>query len=179
MEEIWRDVIGYEDLYKVSNLGNIKTLYPRKYGNILQKYINKEGYVFVRLNKNCKRTGLLLHRIVAKAFIPNPENKPQVNHIDGNKLNNNVDNLEWVTASENQKHSWNNNLMSNNTYIKFNNNHKGKCVLPLDLDNNIINIYPSLTYASKLTGIKSSNISACCLNKPKYKTAGGYIWKYQ
>lgn len=69
--------------------------------------------------------------------------------------------------------------MSNNTYIKFNNNHKGKCVLQLDLYNNIINTYPSLKNASKLTGIKSSNISACCLNKPKYKTAGGYIWKYQ
>lgn len=178
MEEYWKDVVGYEDLYLVSNLGRIKTLYKRKYGSIINVYINQQGYCFVRLNKNKKRTGLLLHRLVAKAFIPNPENKPQVNHKDGNKQNNKVDNLEWVTSSENMKHSWNNNLMSYNTYNSFNNNHKGKTVLQLDIEGNLINTYTSLTEASKTTGIKSSNISACCLNKQRYKTAGGYVWKY-
>lgn len=115
IQEIWKDVIGYDGLYQVSNLGRIKTVYQghalkNKEGILkplfsFNKKRNRIGYASVFLYKNCVPKQSDVHRLVAKAFIPNPDNKPQVNHIDGNKLNNALDNLEWVTASENQKHS--------------------------------------------------------------------------
>lgn len=112
LDEIWHDVIGYEGLYKVSNLGNVKMLQrllPDKRilkEKILKQQIQRNGYLLVGLRKEGKQKFILVHRIVASAFIPNIENKKQVNHIDGNKLNNKVNNLEWVTASENIKHAY-------------------------------------------------------------------------
>ena len=118
--ENWKDIIGYEGLYQVSNLGNVKSLsktvlnrgkYPSISKEKIFKYrIDKYGYALFRFTKNNKRKNILGHRLVALAFLPNPENKPQVNHIDGNKLNNNMDNLEWNTAKENVNHSWRNGL---------------------------------------------------------------------
>lgn len=113
--EIWKDVKNYEGLYQVSNLGNIKSLdrivetknrgnYLRK-GKLQNKSINSFGYESVGFTINSKTKIFLVHRLVAIAFIENPENKPQVNHIDGIKTNNHVYNLEWNTCSENQKHS--------------------------------------------------------------------------
>ena len=176
MEEIWKDVLGYENLYLVSNFGRIKSLYHKN--KIMQVYTNQQGYSIVRLHKNKKRTGLLLHRIVAKAFIPNPNNKPEVNHIDGNKLNNCVNNLEWVTSSENTIHAYNNKLLSRDFFGSLNIPRRKK-VIQLDTNYNIINIYASLTEAGKCTGIKTSNISSCCLHKYRYKTAGGFIWIFE
>lgn len=104
MQEIWKDIKGYEGHYKISNLG--------RFYNLLTNYkskgaIDNTGYRRVHLNnKSC-----LLHRLVAEAFIPNPQNKSQVNHIDGNKLNNNVDNLEWCTPKENMVHASKNKLL--------------------------------------------------------------------
>lgn len=116
--EIWKSIEGYEGLYEVSNFGRIKSL-PRYVilGNgkmcerlidekiLEQKTTTKFGYKKVSLNKNKKQKTFVIHRLVASAFIPNPENKPQVNHKDGVKTNNNLENLEWVTASENQIHA--------------------------------------------------------------------------
>lgn len=99
-KEIWRPIKGYENRYFVSNFGRVKG--PLK---ILKPSISNWGYERVRIvDNNGKRTSPRVHRLVAQAFIPNPKNKPQVNHIDGNKLNNNVKNLEWATASENKLH---------------------------------------------------------------------------
>lgn len=112
LKEIWHDVIGYEGLYKVSNLGNVKMLQrllPDKRilkEKFLKQQIQRNGYLLVGLRKEGKQKFISVHRIVASAFIPNIENKKQVNHIDGNKLNNKVNNLEWVTASENIKHAY-------------------------------------------------------------------------
>jgi hypothetical protein len=102
-EEIWKDIPDYEGLYQVSNLGDIRSLKRKKAINLLPS-IGTDGYYRLNLHKNGGKTSSI-HRIVAQAFIPNPDNKPQVNHKDGNKLNNHFDNLEWCTPKENTNHA--------------------------------------------------------------------------
>lgn len=106
MDEIWKDITGYEGLYQVSNLGRVKSL---KFGKelILKHSKDKDGYVMVGLWKNNHNTTAKVHRLVAQAFIPNPENKPQVNHLKGIRNDNRVTELEWATKSEDAIHSWN------------------------------------------------------------------------
>lgn len=116
MEEIWKDIIGYEGFYKVSNLGNVKNL-ERSIKNgvnssfilkerILKQVKNKIGYIGVGLHKKGVRKQAMIHRLVGIHFIPNTENKPQINHKDGNKTNNSIENLEWCTHSENAYHAF-------------------------------------------------------------------------
>ena len=122
-DEVWKDIEGYEGLYQVSTCGNIKSLAkPRKNGNgrcyiqkekLLKQSFTSTGYKKVELYKDGKRKSFKVHRLVAIAFIPNPDNKPEVNHIDGNKINNNIDNLEWVTSSENTIHAYETGLSPN------------------------------------------------------------------
>jgi hypothetical protein len=104
-EEIWKDVEGFEG-YKVSSFGRIKSFKHKKAGRILKLPLKAWGYFQTTLFKLGKPKFLSVHKLVALAFIPNPENKPEVNHIDGNKTNNNVQNLEWVTLSENSLHAF-------------------------------------------------------------------------
>ena len=109
MKEIWKDVNGYEGLYKINNFGYIKSLKDCNYisrEKILKFSKNDRGYLSVRLYKNTKWKIFRVNRLVAINFLPNPKNKPQVNHKDGNKQNNNVNNLEWCTHSENQNHAY-------------------------------------------------------------------------
>lgn len=105
MEEEWRDIEGYVGIYKVSSRGRILSLHTKK-GFIRSQSINKNGYCEVSLSKNGNKTHYRVHRLVAAAFIENPENKPHVNHIDSNRANNAIENLEWVTPAENVNHSW-------------------------------------------------------------------------
>ena len=102
MNIIWKDIKGYEDLYAVSNTGLVK---GKKYNRVLKPDINKD-YAIVSLCKGGKTSKQFIHRLVASHFIPNPDNKPQVNHINGDKLTNTAINLEWVTCSENHKHAY-------------------------------------------------------------------------
>ena len=100
--EIWADIEGYERLYQISTKGRIKSFYKNK-ATILKQNISGYGYLRVHLCKNKEVTNFYVHRLVAETFIPNPKNLPEVDHLDGNKLNNCVENLRWVTSSENKK----------------------------------------------------------------------------
>lgn len=106
-EEIWKDITGFEFYYQVSNLGRVKRKENTKFqkSKVLKPSLHTKGYTRVNLRKNNKTHTIFIHRIVAIEFISNPFEKPQINHIDGIKTNNHSSNLEWVTNSENQKHS--------------------------------------------------------------------------
>ena len=110
--ETWKDVVGYEGIYKVSNLGNVKRIgkihlcnYKYQNGYLLKSLDNGKGYLRIKLSNKGISKRVMLHRIIAEAFIKNPNNYPYVNHIDGNKKNNNIKNLEWCTQSHNCLHS--------------------------------------------------------------------------
>ena len=103
--EIWRDIVDYENKYQVSNFARVKSFCKGKV-KLLKLDVDNKGYLRVGLYKNGKQKMCLVHILVAKAFIPNPDNKPCVNHIDGNKQNNSIENLEWVTSSENIVHAY-------------------------------------------------------------------------
>lgn len=124
MEEEWRDVVGYEGLYQVSNLGKVKRLKGTVlcvgekqkpftitvYETILKLSDKKHGYIHCALSKNGKLTTRTVHRLVMETFVPNPDNLPQVNHIDGDKSNNKISNLEWSSSSHNIRHALENKL---------------------------------------------------------------------
>ncbi len=109
-KEEWEDVVGFEDYFKVSNLGRVSS---KRTGKILKLHKRRDRRVTVAVSVSGIKITFSLHRLVAQAFIPNPENKPEVNHIDGNPSNNTQENLEWVTASENIIHAVNNGLRLN------------------------------------------------------------------
>lgn len=167
--EIWKPVIGYEELYQVSNLGNVKSLNYKKTGKekLLKFTLTHKGYLMASLTKDHKTKKLFVHRLVAKSFIPNPENKPFVNHINEIKTDNKSKNLEWCT------HEYNVNYGSRNKRISET---MQKRVVQHDLDYKIVHIYKSLSEASLENNIYISEISECC--SKKRKTAGGYIWRY-
>lgn len=109
MKEIWKDIKDFENLYQISNFGRVKSL---KSNRIRKPYINNSGYFCIHLYDNKKYKIQTIHRLVAETFIPNPNNLPEINHIDGDKSNNNSNNLEFVLHNENQKHASINNLMA-------------------------------------------------------------------
>ena len=176
MEEIWKDIEGYEGLYKISNYGNIINLHSRwgkrKKPRKLTLSINKD-YIRCGLSKDGKETKFYVHRLVAKNFIPNPNNYPCINHKDENKLNNNANNLEWCD------YSYNNNYGSRNDKVakKLKNGIYCKKIMQYDLSGNLIKEWVSINEASRKLNIKPSCICLCCRNKQK--TASGYIWRYK
>ena len=141
--EQWRNVVGYNGKYLVSNEGRVKNA---KSGRILKEMITHRGYVKVHLFRTDDEKNIFLHRIVADEFIPNPQRKPQVNHIDGNKLNNNADNLEWCTGHENVRHSWENGLREGNVQWYRS---KMKKVVAISIDGTDVIRFNSIAEAKK------------------------------
>jgi len=113
MQEIWKDVIGYEGLYKISSFGRVKSFARNPYGIVLSQSTTKKGYSRCDLSRDKVKVAFPVHRLVAIAFIDNPENLPQVNHIDGDKKNNLVSNLEWNTCQQNIKAAYDTGLKAN------------------------------------------------------------------
>lgn len=157
--EIWKDVVGYEGIYKVSNFGKVLSISYRnkEYSKIRLNQIDNYGYSVIDLFLCKKRRNVKVHRLVAIAFIPNPENKPQVNHKDGNKLNNHVFNLEWCTDSENNIHAY-------KIGLKF---------MSCDLKIKIAKIKSKKIINNK-TGIIYDSLTDAC---KKEKISQSYLWK--
>ena len=177
MKEVWKDIQGYEGLYQVSNTGKIKS-FCQGTSRILKTTPNNCGYYKVELYKNKKGKMLYIHRLVALSFIDNPQNKTQVNHIDGNKANNSASNLEWLTASENQQHAIKNNLHAP-SYFKGRKgvlSNRSKEVMQLTKDGQFVNYIYSITEAAISVGCKPTSISQALNNK--LKTCRGYVWRY-
>lgn len=177
MKEIWKDIEGFEGKYQVSNTGYVKSLDFNHTGKekILKNKVNRQGYEYVTLYKNGKQYYPAIHRLVAEAFIPNPNELEQVNHIDGNKKNNVAENLEWCTNLENMQHAIRNDLVRN----KGKDNKRSKKVAQINNRDEIINIFDSLGEASRYLDVGyrvTGKISKVC-NK-KMNTAYGFKWKF-
>lgn len=166
--EIWKDVIGYEGRYQVSSEGRIRSLPTKsrtKYfsGDIIKQFQDKAGYMAVGLSRKIFK----VHRIVATAFIENPNNYPCVNHKDENKTNNKIENLEWCT------HRYNSNYGTRNKRISQN---SGRMIVQYDLNGNEVKRWKSIADAARYYGVERTTICGCCANRQH--TSCGYIWKY-
>lgn len=181
--ENWKDIKGYEGFYQVSNLGRVRSLERDVYcqngivrhmeEKILVQCLCGDGYPLVNLCKNGKKKNMLVHRLVAEAFLQNPENKPMVNHKNENPLNNCVDNLEWCTASYNINYGTRNERMiQNRRSYKLGNHPKAKQVFCVELNKK----FDCIASAQEELGIDRSCIGSAC--RGKQKTAGGFHWRY-
>ena len=172
MTEIWLPIEGYENLYEVSNLGRVRRLESfvtntngvrRKVPGKILKPGTARGYLIVNLSKNGISRPFLIHRIVSTAFLPNPDNLPQVNHRDENKQNNSVENLEWCSAKDNNNYGTRNKRISEK---------RSKQVLCVELNQ----IFPSLNEAARQLRLSVGNISNVLAGRSK--TTGGYHWEF-
>jgi hypothetical protein len=161
LEEIWKDIRGYEGLYQVSDLGRV-----RRGNKLLHLNTNTYGYKHITLCKNNVPKTVVVHRLVADAFIENPQSKPQINHKDGNKENNTVANLEWVTQGDNNRHAIKTKLR------------KARKILLVDGEDNTIREFNNRMEINDFLGrdVCQDLITRCC--NGQRKTAYGYIWRY-
>lgn len=171
-EEIWKDIEGYEGKYQVSSLGNVRSLNYKHTGKekLLKPGNDKDGYLTVCLYKIGKMKLCKVHRLVAKAFIPNPDNLPCINHKDECKTNNMWLNLEWCSHKYNVHYSHNWEKSKEVTR---------KPVLQFTKDGVFVKEYESTREAERKTGIRQTHISRCCLCRKGFKSAGNYIWKFK
>ena len=165
MKEIWKDIEGYEGLYKVSNFGRVKRVTTDR---ILKGSEDSWGYLKVNLSKNNIKSQQIIHRLVAQAFIPNPDNKSQVNHIDENKTNNMVSNLEWMTAKENSNHGTRNERVSKTQSI---------AIIATNIKTGESQEFYGSNECARQLGLHDSNITHVL--KGRHKQTGGYTFKYK
>lgn len=170
VNETWKDIKGYEGLYAISNMGRVKSFRqwkrasrPKEY--ILKSSIANTGYCQVTLYKDTKKKKFLVHRLVAEAFIPNPQNLPYINHKDENRINNNVENLEWCTAQ------YNNDYGTARLRTRLTQGHPVKQYL---ISGHWVATYATASIATEITGIPTVNINSCA--RGETQSAGGYIW---
>ena len=164
MEEIWKDIEGYEGLYQVSNLGRIKSLHGLS-EKIMKNSNGSGGYQKLSLTKNKIPKNFFVHRLVAQAFIPNPESKPEVNHIDEDKTNNRVDNLNWMTSKENNDWGTRNKRLSIN---RMGNPKTGRQVKAKFL-NGEEKIYGTIREACRQLGLSDTSIRNRCKDKKIFR----------
>lgn len=172
MKEEWKDIVGYEELYLVSNTGRVKRkerMVEDARGRLRYlpsnelKKSNQRGYVVVQLTNMSKESkAFRVHRLVAQAFIPNLNNLPIVNHINGVKDDNRVDNLEWCTEKHNTIHAHKTGLAKHS-----------KKVAQISLSGEVIKIFNSISDASDSTGVQRTHIGAVCNRRKNFKTSGG------
>ncbi len=178
MEEEWRDVVGYEGLYMVSSCGRVRN---NRRNRILRPASSPEQYLTVSLWKGIIQKTLRIHRLVAEAFIPNPQNKRCVNHMSGNRIDNNISNLEWTTHGENLLHAYRElNRQPPRTWAgrTAELNPNSKAIIQIDTTTKaIVAEYPSAKMAQDITGIHKGNIGMCC--RGIRRIAGGFIWKFK
>lgn len=184
MEEIWKDIEGYEGLYKVSNLGNVKSLNWRNTGEEKNLYLkpHNKGYLQVELAKDGTKRSFVVHRLVATAFIPNQSGLPQVNHKDENKTNNCVWNLEWCSRSYNAKYSLNRHperkpkCGGRKKGCRYKGANSEKRIAQMTTSGEIVKEWESSRTIFLETGMSDWSISECC--RGNRKTAYGYKWQY-
>lgn len=173
--EQWKAIAGFEGLYEVSDQGNVRSLNFNHTGGvrIMKPVKHNDGYLHVGLHKDGIHKHMLVHRLVAQAFIPNPRALDTVNHKDENKTNNSASNLEWMSVEDNNNYG-----TRNRRAAEANINHPkmSKPVQMFDKQGNLLATFPSTMEAERVTGIWNGSIVKCCLGKRK--SAGGYIWRY-
>ena len=186
--EQWRDIRGYEGLYQVSNFGRVRTvehIVPNRGGfrTVSSKVKNAtftgQGYLSVALYKENKMQRLYVHRLVAEAFVPNPDNLPEIDHIDCVKTNNISSNLRWVDRSGNMQNPITKKLKSVNTKARnwtYENHPNAKPILQLTLDGVFIKRWDCIKTASETLSIEATGISQVVHGKRK--NAGGFSWKF-
>ena len=182
--ETWKDIPGFEGLYQVSDKGRIKS-YKKDPDGLLLKLTNRRGDYFriVLQGKGKQMKSKSLHRLVAEAFIPNPDNLPQVNHKDGNKQNNRVENLEWCTAAENVRHSLAMHPDQVAAMCYYNQRERPDPILQMTTTGDVIAWFDNGADAARATGVCQRNIMQVANRTPfkpghPRKTAGGYVWRF-
>lgn len=176
MKEIWKDIAGYEGLYQVSNLGNVRSMNYRGHGitkNLVPK-CNNAGRLWVELRKNGSGKCLLVHRLVAMAFIPNPNNYPQINHIDENPKNNRVENLEWCTALYNVR--FYNERHQDKRHAPRGPNKNIKPVNQISPEGQVVKTWANSKEVMRELGWSDWSISECC--RGNRRSAYGFTWQY-
>lgn len=182
-QEIWKYIEETNDVYMISNFGRVKSFVEDKQNGYILSIKNSRGWYLSALMKvNGKYKTFRVHRLVAKYFVPNPKNKSEINHIDGNKQNNHHSNLEWVTRHENVLHAMNTGLSNFGPMIKRNRFENPDIIGQYDMDGNFIAAYANSKVASIYTGVCGRNILQVA-HKDEYKPgiirnqAGGFKWK--